>query len=148
MVLAPLLALLTTQGIQVTGYLVNFHLKDSDPSKLSENIQKTIQILQAFGWVSNFQMSPLQSSHDVLKDQKTSFSQVVHEGSGPYGHLIQSCFLHSVSLKAYSTHPSVQNCLDLSDSQSLSLEKKLFVLLTGSHKHPASILFYMPTITR
>lgn len=56
---APLLVLLKTWGIQVTSYLL---LKDSSPLQLSENIHKTIQILEAFGWVFRFNKSALQPS--------------------------------------------------------------------------------------
>lgn len=60
-VLVPLLALIRTQGIQVTGYLDDDHLqKDSSP--FHRTIHRTIQMLQAFNWVISFQKSALQLS--------------------------------------------------------------------------------------
>lgn len=53
---APLLVLLKTWGIQVTSYLL---LKDSSPLQLSD---KTLQMLQAFELIINFNKSAFQPS--------------------------------------------------------------------------------------
>lgn len=60
-VLAPILALLRTQGIKVTWYVDDL-LKDSSPFQLSANVHRTIQILQAFRWVIGFQKSAFQNA--------------------------------------------------------------------------------------
>lgn len=50
-VLALLLAHLRTQGTQMTSNLNNLLLKDSSPLQFLASVQKTIQLLQAFGWM-------------------------------------------------------------------------------------------------
>lgn len=50
-ILASLLVLLTTQGIQATGYLDDLLLNDASPSQLLVNVQKTIHLLQALEYL-------------------------------------------------------------------------------------------------
>lgn len=54
-VLAALLSLLRTCGIQVIGCLEDLLLKDPSPSKLTKNVKTAIQIVQGFSWMINIQ---------------------------------------------------------------------------------------------
>ena len=60
--LAPVVQLLSTQGIRVHAYLYDWIIRADSPEQNLQHTQQTIKLLQTLGWTINWKKSMLESS--------------------------------------------------------------------------------------